>query len=112
MQQIAEDYAKPVHAELGPSFARTNDFNDKFFLRWGKIDFEIFHGDKVNLKVILKVYRKHNICETYIIDTDAFDIKWNHHKRHTRSFYIHQIGRRRVGKECLRLCRSRWSPYH
>ena len=19
---------------------------------------------------------------------------------------------RRVGKECLRLCRSRWSPYH
>ena len=23
-----------------------------------------------------------------------------------------QIGRRRVGKECLRLCRSRWSPYH
>ncbi len=23
-----------------------------------------------------------------------------------------QIGRARVGKECLRLCRSRWSPYH
>ena len=23
-----------------------------------------------------------------------------------------QIGKRRVGKECLRLCRSRWSPYH
>ena len=23
-----------------------------------------------------------------------------------------QIGRRRVGKECLRQCRSRWSPYH
>ena len=23
-----------------------------------------------------------------------------------------KIGRRRVGKECLRLCRSRWSPYH
>ena len=23
-----------------------------------------------------------------------------------------QIGERRVGKECLRLCRSRWSPYH
>ena len=22
-----------------------------------------------------------------------------------------EIGRRRVGKECLRLCRSRWSPY-
>ena len=25
---------------------------------------------------------------------------------HTRS------EERRVGKECLRLCRSRWSPYH
>ena len=28
---------------------------------------------------------------------------------------IHGEGRseeRRVGKECLRLCRSRWSPYH
>src|SRR3546814_1381142 len=23
-----------------------------------------------------------------------------------------QIGRRRVGKECVRTCRSRWSPYH
>ena len=23
-----------------------------------------------------------------------------------------EIGKRRVGKECLRLCRSRWSPYH
>ena len=24
----------------------------------------------------------------------------------------YEIGKRRVGKECLRLCRSRWSPYH
>ena len=47
MQQIAEDYAKPIQGELGRSFARTNDFNDKFFLRWGKIDFEIFYGNTV-----------------------------------------------------------------
>ena len=29
--------------------------------------------------------------------------------------YVEKIARseeRRVGKECLRLCRSRWSPYH
>ena len=26
--------------------------------------------------------------------------------------YRAKIGRARVGKECLRLCRSRWSPYH
>ena len=25
---------------------------------------------------------------------------------------IEEIEERRVGKECLRLCRSRWSPYH
>ena len=24
----------------------------------------------------------------------------------------HRSEERRVGKECLRLCRSRWSPYH
>ena len=23
-----------------------------------------------------------------------------------------QIGKRRVGKECASMCRSRWSPYH
>jgi len=87
--QIAEYYAKPTRGELGDSFARVNDFNHKFFLRWGKIEFELFHGDCVNLKVVLKVYRKHNICETYIVDTDAYDIKWNTHKRRTRDFYLH-----------------------
>ena len=25
---------------------------------------------------------------------------------------IERSEERRVGKECLRLCRSRWSPYH
>ena len=25
---------------------------------------------------------------------------------------VAEIEERRVGKECLRLCRSRWSPYH
>jgi hypothetical protein len=46
MEQTAEHYAKPIRGELGSSFARTNDFGDKFFLRWGKIDFEMSHGDK------------------------------------------------------------------
>ena len=26
--------------------------------------------------------------------------------------YLSRSEERRVGKECLRLCRSRWSPYH
>ena len=25
---------------------------------------------------------------------------------------VYRSEERRVGKECLRLCRSRWSPYH
>ena len=28
------------------------------------------------------------------------------------SGFIQRSEERRVGKECLRLCRSRWSPYH
>ena len=30
----------------------------------------------------------------------------------TDFMFSNKIGERRVGKECLRLCRSRWSPYH
>ena len=38
---------------------------------------------------------------------DIFSQRWDTHThRDTRS------EERRVGKECLRLCRSRWSPYH
>jgi hypothetical protein len=87
--EIAEHYARPVRGELGGSFARVNDFNHEFFVRWGKIDFELFYGDSVNLKIILKIFSNDGICETYIVDTDAYEIEWNHHKRSTRDFYIH-----------------------
>ena len=33
-------------------------------------------------------------------------------KRQFRQLWIARSEERRVGKECLRLCRSRWSPYH
>ena len=33
------------------------------------------------------------------------DVEHDHHQRDRSE-------ERRVGKECLRLCRSRWSPYH
>ena len=70
-------------------FQRVNDFNDKFYIRWGKIEFDVFYGVQANVKVILKVYRDNSICETYIVDTDAYDIQWDRHKRSTRDFYIH-----------------------
>lgn len=86
--QLAEHYAKPIRGEMGGAFARVNDFNDEFFIRWGKIDFEVFYGVQVNLKVIFKVY-SNDVCETYIVDTDPYNIEWNRHVRSTRDFYIH-----------------------
>ena len=91
--KTAEQYAAPVHGNLGGSFVRVNDFQEKFYLRWGKIDFDVFFGAQVNLKVVIKVHRDNNICETYIVDTDAYDIEWNRHKRRTRDFYIHPFSR-------------------
>jgi len=90
--QIAEHYAIPAHGNLGGSFQRVNDFNDKFHIRWRKLHFDVFYGVQANIKVILKVYRA-EICETYIVDTDAYDIQWDRHKRCTRDFYIHPLSR-------------------
>ena len=86
---IAEHYAKPVHGHLGGYFQRVNDYNDKFDIRWGKIEFDVFFGVQANVKVMLKVYRDQGVCETFIVDTDPFDIQWDRHKRRTRDFYIH-----------------------
>jgi phosphatidylserine/phosphatidylglycerophosphate/cardiolipin synthase-like enzyme len=88
MMQSAEQYAMPTHGNLAGFFQRTNDFKDNFAIRWGKIQFDVFFGTQVNIKVILRVYRHHAISETYIVDTDAFDVQWNQHKRCTRDFYI------------------------
>ena len=87
----AEHYAIPAHGNLGGSFWRSNDFNERFHLRWGKITFDVSFGVQANVKVILKVYRNNGVCETYIVDTDAYDIHWNHHKRRTRDFYINPM---------------------
>ena len=84
---IAEHYAMPLTGHLSGYFQRVNDFNDGFLVRWGKIDFDVFYGAQVNVKVVLKVYRT-GVCETYVVDTDAYDIQWNRHKRRTRDFYI------------------------
>lgn len=93
----AEQFATPKHGNLGGFFQRTNDFNDSFSLRWAKIDFDVHYGITANLKVVVKVYREQGICETYIVDTDAYDVQWDRHKRSTRDFYIlphsNQFGR-------------------
>ena len=49
---------------------------------------------------------------------DVLDIEINIDKVHTEYEYPNPVGfvrrseERRVGKECVSLCRSRWSPYH
>ncbi len=86
--QFSELYARPRQGSLGEFFQRTNDFSEPFSLRWGRIEFDVSFGVQANVKVILKVYRDDNVCETFFVDTDAFDIQWNNHKRRTRDFYI------------------------
>jgi len=86
--QSAEQYATPYHGTLGGFFQRVNDFNEPFDLRWGKIEFDVAYGVQANVKVILRVYRDNGVCESYFIDTDAFDVQLNRHKRCTRDFYI------------------------
>ena len=81
---IAEKYAFPTHAEIGTGIPRTNDFKEVFYVRWGRIHFDAFGRDDLNVKVVLNVYRSDDVCERFIIDTD-----WNNWKRATRDFYIH-----------------------
>jgi len=101
--EFAEHYAKPFHGELGGTFARVNDFNHEFFIRWGKIDFDVYYGVQANVKVILKVFSNNNITETYIVDTDPYDISWDRHKRRTRDFYIHPFSETFGQINCIKI---------
>ena len=99
--QVAEDYARPVCGELGHSFSRGNDFGESFQLRWGRLAFEMMHGVAANLKVLIRVYRA-DVCETYMVDTDPYDIHWNRHKRHTRDFFVLPDSARHGPVHCVR----------
>lgn len=87
--EFAEIYALPVHGELEKSRPKANDLKEIFQVRLGRISFVVFWGIEVNLKVVLKVYRRDTTCEHYIVDTDPYEIQWNTHKRVTREFFIH-----------------------
>lgn len=85
----AEQYAFPTGVEIGRSVPRTNDFKELFHVRWCSVRFDVFWGAELNLKVVLRVYRTEEVCETYLVDTDAVDVEWNRHRRATRDFYVH-----------------------
>ncbi len=72
---FAERYAVPIDAEIGTSIPRTNDFKELYYVRWGSIRFDVFWGDELNLKVVLKVYRSDDTCERFIVDTDAHHVQ-------------------------------------
>ena len=86
---FAERYAFPIDAEIGTSVPRSNDFKELFYVRWGRIRFDVLWGDQVNLKAVLKVCRSDDTCEHFIVDTDAYHVQWNRHERVTRDFYVH-----------------------
>lgn len=98
----AEYYAFPSHGTLGGTFYQANDLNQLFQLRWGQISFNLSFGVQLNLKVVLRVYRDSNICETYIVDTDPYDIHWNCHKRRTRDFYIRPVSNSLGAISCVK----------
>ena len=87
--ESAEKYAIPFEGKWGLSFARRNEFNEAFFLRWGRIRFEVAWGAEANLKVVVKVHRSGGVCEKFLVDTDAYDMEWNRHKRRHSRFFIH-----------------------
>ena len=89
MSQFAEQYAIPIEGQLGTTFPRQNDFKETFFLRWGKIRFDVHWGQELNVKVLLKVYRSDGVVERFVVDTEPRNVTWNYHQRVTRDFFVH-----------------------
>ena len=87
--QCAENYAVPFEGELQPSYKLLNVFKEYFYIRIGRIRFQVWADIWTNIKVILKVYRSDGTCENFIADTDAYDVQTGQHKRVTRDFFIH-----------------------
>ncbi|EKD37955.1 MAG: hypothetical protein ACD_75C00927G0002 [uncultured bacterium] len=87
--QYAEKYSVPIEGELYPCKGRQNVCKEHFFLRAGKIRFQVRADIDTNLKVILKVYRDDGICEHFLVDTDYYDVQAGNHKRVTREFHLH-----------------------
>ena len=53
-----------------------------------------------------------DLGDTKLTDEDLASIEKEMHKITKENLAIKRSEERRVGKECSRQCRSRWSPYH
>ena len=79
---------------------------DPGYLGWIKVD-----GKKV--KVVSYVLDKNgNKLKDKYNNKDAGELGPLFEGRRREGKMVQRSEERRVGKECLRLCRSRWSPYH
>ena len=47
--EFAEQYATPTDAQLGTPFAKRNDFKELFYLRWGKLRFDVRWGSELTV---------------------------------------------------------------
>ena len=75
----------------------------------------VFHDGKMTIadRIVQKHIKAKNFDQIYSKDIEKFNPYHDERGRFTSA--PGGTGRseeRRVGKECLRLCRSRWSPYH
>ena len=100
----AEQYATPFDATLGTPFTRTNDFQERFELRWGRITFHVWSGNRdLNIKIILKVFRQDNTLEQFVIDTDlTAQQSWNYHQRVSRDFFIYPFSHKHGPANCVK----------
>ena len=64
------------------------------------------YGDKIE---VVRDYVYRDSGDKVLIDHEKYLVK---EVRRANKNRFHQIGRASVGKECVRRCRSRWSPYH
>lgn len=90
--EFAEKYALPIAGKMSQNIPRRNDFKELFYVRHGRIHFQVNWGEELNIKVILKVFRD-DTCEHFVVDTDPYDIGWNAHRRKTRDFFVHPYPR-------------------
>ncbi|HBA83093.1 MAG TPA: phospholipase [Verrucomicrobia bacterium] len=97
-----ENLATPTELFMGPLFLRRNEFKDVFFIRWGRICFDVAWGVSLNIKVIVKVFHEDGSCEQYMAHTEPYDVKWNSHKRVTRDIFIHPNPARQGKITCVK----------
>ena len=64
----------------------------------------------MTVKTIRRELEQKNL--TICMETQKTPNNQSNLEKEKRSWRNQRSEERRVGKECLRLCRSRWSPYH